>query len=245
MRRHGDDDGGMSSMSSMSSSSMSDMHGGMHMDHGDCKVSMLWNWYTIDACFLSTSWHIRNNGMFAASCIGIALLVVCLEGLRRLSIEFDSSMHQQWRAHAASVAAAQRAAQVNSDAPNLYRSSSVSRDAGGGCEAGCVGAPSAFAGASSITYRPTPLQQLIRAVLHAVVFGLAYILMLLAMYYNGYIIISIILGAALGKFLCDWRSTTIPVVLGSSLASATSGNGKGDDGSVKSQEQREPTVCCG
>jgi copper transporter 1 len=33
--------------------------------------------------------------------------------------------------------------------------------------------------------KATPLQQLIRAVLHAAVFAVAYILMLLAMYFNG------------------------------------------------------------
>lgn len=52
--------------------------------------------------------------------------------------------------------------------------------------------------------KATALQQAIRSVLYAVVAGIAYILMLLAMSFNGYIIFSIIIGTGIGKFFCDW-----------------------------------------
>lgn len=52
-------------------------------------VSMLWNWYTVDACFLSSTWHIRSNGMFAGSVIGVFLLVIAIEAVRRLGREYD------------------------------------------------------------------------------------------------------------------------------------------------------------
>jgi copper transporter 1 len=44
-------------------------------------------------------------------------------------------------------------------------------------------------------FRPNLFQQTIRALLHMMQFAVAYFIMLLAMYYNGYIIISIIVGA--------------------------------------------------
>jgi len=31
---------------------------------------MLWNWYTLDACFLSPAWQITSHAAFAATCIG-------------------------------------------------------------------------------------------------------------------------------------------------------------------------------
>ncbi|WWC59259.1 uncharacterized protein I303_101809 [Kwoniella dejecticola CBS 10117] len=71
--------------------------------------------------------------------------------------------------------------------------------------------------------RATPLQQLIRSLLHVAVFGVAYLLMLLVMSYNGYLIISILIGTGIGKFFCDW------LVLG--VESTTN--------------EEEPTVCCG
>jgi copper transporter 1 len=45
----------------------------------------------------------------------------------------------------------------------------------------------------------------------AVAFGIACILMLIAMAYNGYVIIMIIIGAGFGKFVGDWMSQKVVV----------------------------------
>ncbi|KAG5941965.1 hypothetical protein E4U53_007312 [Claviceps sorghi] len=124
----------------------------------ECKISMLWNWYTIDACFLTPSWHITNNAMFAATCIGVILLVTLVECTRRLGKEYDAFLLRQFRREAT------RRAQLAS-------SSQV------------------------VTLRASLPQQLTRAVLHALTFGAAYMVMLLAMYFNGYVIICIFVGA--------------------------------------------------
>jgi copper transporter 1 len=50
---------------------------------------MLWNWYTIDSCFLARSWHVTSKGMFAGSVIGVFLLVIAIESVRRLGREYD------------------------------------------------------------------------------------------------------------------------------------------------------------
>jgi len=34
---------------------------------------MLWNWYSLDACFLSHAWQITSHAAFAATCIGVIL----------------------------------------------------------------------------------------------------------------------------------------------------------------------------
>lgn len=62
--------------------------------------------------------------------------------------------------------------------------------------------------------------------------------MLLAMYFNGYIIISIFIGALLGKFLCDWESIKIPV-------GAPNTGTQGNATAVKGGAQEELTYCCG
>lgn len=53
---------------------------------------MLWNWNTVDSCFLSSSWHVRSNGAFAGSVIGVFLLVIAIEGVRRLAREYDRKL---------------------------------------------------------------------------------------------------------------------------------------------------------
>ncbi|CAJ2502432.1 Uu.00g098260.m01.CDS01 [Anthostomella pinea] len=52
-------------------------------------AQMLWNWNTIDTCFLSSSWHVKSSSMFAGSCIGVVLLTLLLEFLRCAVKEFD------------------------------------------------------------------------------------------------------------------------------------------------------------
>lgn len=165
--------------------------------------------------FLSESWYIHNNGAFAASCIGVALLAVCLELIRRLAREYDAFLLRQFHARAVELASAR----VKDDnGPVCCHNSIRSRDT----------SVAAAAIPHSLAFRASPLEQLIRAVLHLVFFGLAYILMLLAMYYNGYIIISIILGAGLGKFFCDWLVYRVDV-----------------PPSTLARGVEEPTVCCG
>ncbi|KAK8036120.1 Copper transport protein ctr4 [Apiospora rasikravindrae] len=184
----------------------------MNMDHGGgtaCKISMLWNWNTVDACFLTSSWHIPSEGAFAATCIGVVLMVVILECLRRAGKEYDALILRQFKRHVA----AQRLAASKDKTVEPPEEATPNRP-------------------QVITFRASPLQQLTRSVIHAVTFGLAYIVMLLAMYFNGYIIISIIIGAGIGKFLCDWMVYKVII--------------DGDEGSAaKVDGIEDPTVCCG
>lgn len=53
---------------------------------------MLWNWYTVDSCFLASTWHVRSKAQFAGSVIGVFFLVMAIEGLRRLSREYDKRL---------------------------------------------------------------------------------------------------------------------------------------------------------
>jgi len=50
---------------------------------------MLWNWDTVDFCFIAELWKIASSGMFTSSCIQVILLVMYLEFLRRSVKEFD------------------------------------------------------------------------------------------------------------------------------------------------------------
>ncbi|KAJ5677556.1 uncharacterized protein N7477_003189 [Penicillium maclennaniae] len=168
------------------------MHMSASSSSSECKISMLFNWYTIDACFLSSEWKIQNNGMFAATCIGVILLVMLVEFCRRIGREYDAFLVRQFQRQA------------------LARF------------------PHSDQGVGRITFRTTPLQQFVRAVIHALTFGGAYIVMLLAMYFNGYVIICIFVGAGLGKFFCDWMVVTI-----------------GIDVDEKAKGVEESTICCG
>ncbi|OTB02654.1 hypothetical protein M426DRAFT_13255 [Hypoxylon sp. CI-4A] len=176
-------------MSTPSGSSMGDNMdmGNTEMTDGSCKVSMLWNWETIDACFLSDTWQIKSRGAFAGLCIGIVLLVMLLELLRRAIKTYDSYLIHQHQKTTASLAASA-----------LNRSTDTANGALIVKEGGTIAV-------SAVPFRPNIWQQAIRALLHTLHFALAYWIMLLAMYYNGYIIICIIIGAFFGFFAFQWE----------------------------------------
>lgn len=148
--------------------------------------------------------------MFAGSCIGVVLLVILLEFLRRAGKEYDRYIVAQHTRTIASVGAT---------------NSSASSDNGNGKTAATSSA-AACAPVVDTKFRPTILQQAIRALLHMFQFAVAYFVMLLAMYYNGYFIICIFIGAYLGYFIFGWESFNI---------------GQGG----KDRMQENVTVCCG
>ncbi|KAF9776707.1 hypothetical protein IL306_005100 [Fusarium sp. DS 682] len=182
----------------------------MGMDHGmgnSCKISMLWNWNTVDSCFIAESWHITSKGMFAGSCIGVILLVMALELLRRSVKEWDRYLLRQ---HAAKF----------QESPAAVAGPSAANGSDNGKDGNAV-----ISCANPIPpFRPNVWQQAIRALLHMMQFAVAYFVMLLAMYYNGYFIICIFIGAYLGAFIFQWETL------------GAAGN---------TSASKEATVCCG
>lgn len=148
----------------------------------------------------------------AGSCIGVVLLVMSLEFLRRGSREYDAFIVRQHLAANPPAAAMRGPSESDSD------------NKGPSVQAAPSPAPRR-------SFKPSLVQQLVRAVIHMAQFTVAYIIMLLAMYFNGYIIISIvspandtqapeqpslisvpsqIIGAFLGAFIFGWHSLALP-----------------------------------
>ena len=114
---------------------------------------MLWNWNTVDSCFIASSWKITSSGMFAGSCIGVIFLVMSLEFLRRAVKEYDSFLVRQ----------------------HVHRShDAATTNATGKGESDVVVASAC----APVGYRPKIWEQAVRAFLHMVQFAVAYFIML-------------------------------------------------------------------
>ena len=168
---------------------------------------MFWNWYTLDACFLSRTWHITSSGMFVGSCIGVVGLVLLLESLRRLQREYDRLIQQ----HAiGSPRAEGRASGTLRSARNGGAKGDSSADAEDPPHSAVPllgdweGSAPPLRRASHV---PTVFQQAVRALIYTLQFAVAYMIMLLAMYYNGYILFCIFIGAFLGFFVFSWDAS--------------------------------------
>jgi copper transporter 1 len=122
---------------------------------------MLWNWNTVDSCFIAQSWHITSPGMFAGSCIGVICLVIALEFLRRSGKEYDRYILREYQKTLATRA--------------------VPASSGSSTDHSKNGATLLTRAATTpTTFRPTVLQQAIRALLHMLAFAVAYFVMLYA-----------------------------------------------------------------
>jgi len=118
---------------------------------------MLWNWNTIDSCFIAKSWKISSKGHFAGSCIGVVLLVIALEMLRRACKEYDRFLINK-HLRATSAAAAKASSSAKCDSQDSI--------------------PAAACAVVSSGYRPNVFEQAIRALLHMLQFAVAYFVML-------------------------------------------------------------------
>lgn len=153
--------------------------------------------------------------MFAGSCIGVVLLVMCLEALRRLSKEYDRYILQRFKKDLLTKQQGSSTYKQNpTDSTNgntntdccTNNNNSNSRQQYKTDNVTTTTPTPLLASTRTIHFRPSPIQQSIRALLHMVTFAIAYFVMLLAMYYNGYFIICIFIGAYLGAFVFSWES---------------------------------------
>ncbi|THX27115.1 Ctr-domain-containing protein [Aureobasidium pullulans] len=150
--------------------------------------------------------------MFAGSCIGVILLVMVLELLRRLAREHDRMILAHHRRLVAST--------TNENPANECACPTTVSTS----KAASTATASALAtGIKTRAFKPTLPQQMVRALLHCLQFAVAYFIMLLAMYYNGYLIICIFIGAYLGFFVFGWEKL----------------------GGDSEKSHNEATVCCG
>ncbi|KAH8202739.1 hypothetical protein TruAng_003115 [Truncatella angustata] len=157
-------------------------------------------------CFLSPGWKIRTAGGFAGLCIGIILMTIFLQALGWFAKFYDRRLV---RIHEIQVVAlATKVAHSNA-----------------GTNAALI-AKNAHNLSPTATFRPNLLEQAFRTLIRTVQFALAYWIMLMAMYYNGFIIICIIIGTFIGTYIFQWERMG------------------GPHGSVPGGHS-EPTGCCG
>jgi copper transporter 1 len=139
---------------------------------------MLWNWATLDACFLTPSWRVSTRAGFAATCLAAVLLGMSLAALRRAARAVDAALV---RAHAARVERAKAkvaaAAAEGSGAKGVAKAGAA-KVAGKGWWRRLERDPRWALGPDAARFRPNVAQQVLRAVVHLMQFAVAYISML-------------------------------------------------------------------
>jgi len=161
-------------------------HGGMDMGGGQCSMSMLWNTDIIDTCIVFPQWHIRSRGSFILSFFAIVALGVFYEWLREFQRAVDRRI-------------ARSLAQNTKGKGRIGRGVS-SRDSPSPEpeDAGLLTGRRAFKSALTPVSPPT---RALRAILYGATVFLSFFLMLVFMTYNAYLIMAVVLGAAVGHYV--------------------------------------------
>ncbi|GLB36960.1 putative ctr copper transporter family protein [Lyophyllum shimeji] len=166
------------------------------MDHGGngghdmprCSMHMLWNTQIIDTCIVFPAWHIRSYGGFALSFLAIVALGIFYEYLREIQKRYDAHV-------ARTLGAGKGKGRRTSASPSSGRSSP---DRGDYEESGRrMLKPSSLGGGAPVPIVP----RVVRAVLYGATVFLSFFLMLVFMTYNAYLIVAVVLGAALGHYI--------------------------------------------
>ncbi|GAA5848152.1 hypothetical protein JCM8547_004424 [Rhodosporidiobolus lusitaniae] len=136
-----------------------------------CKMSMIWHWDWKDSCFISEQWHIHSLGQFVGTIIGVFFITISIEAVRRLSRSYDRAIKTAYYKRELRALAA-------------FARNTDKDDAG-----------------EPAPFRPSTREHVIRSVFYGVQFSAAYILMLLAMSFNGPVIFAIMAGGFVGHML--------------------------------------------
>ncbi|ORX99321.1 Ctr-domain-containing protein [Basidiobolus meristosporus CBS 931.73] len=154
-------------------SSMSGMdHSGHNM--GMCSMQMVFNWQYNNLCVVFSGWRITSAGIMAASCIGIILIAFIHEYIRRAARQLDNHIVIKNSKNITPVAVSEVVEKSESPIPGDYY------------------------GRTRVLLQITWLQQFYRSLLYALQVLVSFFLMLVFMTFNGYLMFSTIIGAALG-----------------------------------------------
>ncbi|KAG7194833.1 Copper Transporter integral membrane protein that functions in high affinity copper transport [Scheffersomyces spartinae] len=204
----------MSMASATASSSMS-----MGMKKGGCKISMLWNWNTVDSCFIAKSWKVSSKGSFAGSCIGVFFLCIAAQWLHRFCREYDIAIGNKYVARTSLMnGVSEEGSNSSYDEKKLVNAGSsptLAKDP----LVYTLSHKWLFTWLTDATFA-NAYEHLVRTLLFTVEWGLSYFIMLLFMYYNGYIIICCILGTMVGRLLFTYNEPL--VYCGQNVAAADS-----------------------
>ncbi|POR30834.1 Copper transport protein CTR2, partial [Tolypocladium paradoxum] len=147
-------------------------HGGGGMDDM-CSMSMLFTWDTTNLCIVFRQWHIRSTASLVFSLLAVILLAMGYEALRALSRRYEHALHQRL------------AAMPNRPSQSCKDDESVTET-------------TPFLSSGQNQLQAGKQAHVVKAVLYAVQTFYAFMLMLLFMTYNGWVMVAVSLGAFFG-----------------------------------------------
>lgn len=177
-----------------------------------CTMSMLWNWYTDDVCLISNQWKTSTKAIFGGSCVGVFALLMILNWWRRIL--------SQYRIHCAEVRELEVRSICNAGVA-LKEQSKLSHSSSNNMISDLM-IPFVFTWrhdwlkvfngnlavkrGDQLYIYPSPFEHLLYCMGDTIEWSVHHVVMLLFMYFNGYIFISCMIGAGVGFLLFQFKN---------------------------------------
>jgi copper transporter 1 len=165
-----------------------------------CSMNMIWNTQIADTCIIFEQWHISTTFGFVVSCLVVIALGVLYEYLRMLQSQVDvriATSLKRKRNNGGNAATREPLETVpEEEDTGLLSGRSIRR-------------------AELVSVVP-PGSRAFRAIMYGITVFLSFFLMLVFMTYNAYLILSVVLGAAIGHYVFNQHMNVDAVLNGSS-----------------------------
>ncbi|KAK1926222.1 Ctr copper transporter family-domain-containing protein [Papiliotrema laurentii] len=173
-----------------------------HSDHGAvkmCSMNMLWNSQVEDVCVVFSSWHITGPLTMVLSCIVIIVISIFYASLLHYTRNFDKriAINLFTESRTSAGAASRRESHAAGLLPDAGRRQSLIPTSQSGYAAIETGAGRMGLTRLNIGLRVT------RGALYALSVAISFWLMLVAMTYNTYLFLSIVIGAFIGHVMYE------------------------------------------
>ncbi|KAI1429903.1 Ctr copper transporter family-domain-containing protein [Xylaria sp. FL1777] len=179
-----------------------------HMDHGDmdhgghggmpmpmCSMNMLFTWDTTNLCIVFRQWHVRGTASLVFSLLAIVAICAGYEALREGTRKYELWLLNQEAAHSSGAQNERNEDRYQDNDPNHGREPVAETTPFLGIER--IGAGLSSSSEPSVSQRA----RILKAILYGVQNFYAFMIMLLFMTYNGWVMIAVAVGAGLGYYV--------------------------------------------
>ncbi|KAI1280030.1 Ctr copper transporter family-domain-containing protein [Xylaria sp. FL0933] len=179
-----------------------------HMDHGDmdhgghggmpmpmCKMNMLFTWDTTDLCIVFRQWHVKGSASLVFSLLAIVAICAGYEALREGTRKYESWLSNREVAHNSRARNERNEDRYQDNDPNHGPEPVAETTPFLGIER--IGSGVSSSSESAVSQRA----RILKAILYGVQNFYAFMIMLLFMTYNGWVMIAVAVGAGLGYYI--------------------------------------------
>ncbi|PQE20934.1 copper transport CTR2 protein [Rutstroemia sp. NJR-2017a BBW] len=169
-------------------------HGGMDMGHGGmdmggkCTMNMLFTWDTNNLCIIFHWWHIRSTFTLLLSLLAIVFLTAGYEAIRSMTRRYESWVERQ------------QGGSITPETVSLTNAKVPIQDSQDERENNTENTPFLFSGRSDAASGASRAH-IVKSALYAVQNFYAFMLMLLFMTYNGWVMLAVGVGSFVGYFV--------------------------------------------